>query len=106
MLSKFQKSQSAQKSRHQGANAAKTAKNKRKKRHDRQQHNWFMLPEGMVLKHSHGLVSIPSSLPIPIHSTDLNINKKIRALVSIHSSDSIGDLKVSVRGDSNIPSVL
>ena len=58
------------------------------------------LCKGMVLKHS--LVSIPSGFPILIssnHSTDLNINNKIRALVLIHSID---DLKVSVRGNSNM----
>ena len=112
MLSKFQKSQSAQKSRRLGANTAKAAQNKREKGKTDSSIIGLMLPEffilclckGMVLKHS--LVSIPSGLPIPIssnHSTDFNINNKIRARVSIHN---IGDLKVSVKGNSNIPSFL
>ena len=65
---------------------------------------FFMLCKVMVLKLS--LVNIPSGLPTPIssnHSTDFNINNKIRARVSIHG---IGDLNVSVRCNSNISSFL
>ena len=112
MLSKFQKSQSAQKSRRLGANTAKTAQNKWEKGKTDSSIIVLIIPgffilclcKVMVLKHS--LVSIPLRLPIPIssnHSTDLNINNKIRARVSINS---IGDLKVSVRGNSNITSFL
>ena len=106
MLSKFQ-----QKSR-LGANTTKTAKNKRKNGMTYSSIIGLMLPEffilwlrkDMDLKHS--LVSITSGLPIPItsnYSTDFNFNNKIRACVSIHS---IVDLKVSVRVNSNIPSLL
>ena len=110
MLSKFQKSQSAQKSRRLGANTAKAAQDKRGKGKTDSSIIGLILPEFRVffsttnLKHS--LVSIPSGLPNPFssnHSTDLNINNEIRARVSIHN---IGDLKVSIRGNSNIPSFL
>ena len=111
MLPKFQKSQSAQKSRRLRAKTTKTAQNNREKGITYSSITPLMLAEffilclckGMVLKHS--LVSIPSGLPIPIcsnHSTDFNINNKIWARVAIHS---IGELKVSVRGNSNIPSL-
>ena len=110
MLSKFQKSQSAQKSRRLGANTAKAAQDKRGKGKTDSSIIGLILPEFRVffsttnLKHS--LVSIPSGLPNPFssnHSTDFNINNEIRARVSIHN---IGDLKVSIRGNSNIPSFL
>ena len=66
MLSKFQKSQSAQKSRRLGANTSKTAQNKSEKGITDSSITVLMLAEffilclckGMVLKHS--LVSIPS----------------------------------------------
>ena len=114
MLSKFQKSQSAQKSHSLGANTSNAAQNKREKGKTDSSIIGLMLQEffilclckGMVLKHSDSIISIPSGLPIPIssnHSTDFNINNEIRALVSIHN---IGDFKVSIRGNSNIPSLL
>ena len=112
MLSKFQKSQRAQKSRRLGANSAKTAQNKREKGISGSSITVLMLAEffilclckGMVLKHS--LVSIPAGLPVPIcsnHSTDFSIHNKISVRLSIHS---IGEFKVSVRGNSNITSLL
>ena len=94
------------------ANTATAAQNKREKGKTNSSIISLMLPEffirclckGMVLKHS--LVSIPLGLPIPIssnHSSDFNIKNKIRVLVLILN---IGDLKVSIRGNSNIPSLL
>ena len=114
MLSKFQKCQSAEKSCSLGANSSKTAKNERKTGKTHKSIIGLMFVElfilclckGMVLKHTGSLVSIwPSNshLQQPLHRLyycHFNINNKIRVLVEIHS---IGDLKVLVRGDSNIP---